>query len=151
MRGNLVYLAGPITGCNYEGCTDWREFAASSLEATGAHCLSPMRGKEYLKSEASIASQYDESVMSCGRGIITRDRFDCITSDVVLVNLKGASRVSIGTVMEIAWALAAGVPVVCVLEKGNVHEHPMISESIGFRVDTLVEGISVVRAILDLR
>jgi nucleoside 2-deoxyribosyltransferase len=151
MRGNFVYLAGPITGCSYEGCTDWRDFAAQRLEEVGAHCLSPMRGKEYLKSESRIFDKYDNHVMSCSRGITTRDRFDCVTSDVVLVNLRGAAGVSIGTVMEIAWAFLTGVPVVCVMEKGNVHEHSMISESIGFRVDTLEEGISVVRAILDLR
>jgi hypothetical protein len=81
-------------------------------------------------------------------------------ADVLLVNLLGAERVSIGTVMEIAWADAVRVPVVLVMEpsaeentglvpsKGNVHEHAMIRECVGFRVQTLDEGLNVVKAIL---
>jgi hypothetical protein len=35
---------------------------------------------------------------------MTRDRFDATRCDVLLVNLLGAERVSIGTMMEVAWA-----------------------------------------------
>lgn len=27
-----VYLAGPITGLDYKGCNDWREYAKSKLK-----------------------------------------------------------------------------------------------------------------------
>jgi len=83
---------------------------------------------------------------------MTRDFNDCSTCDVLLVNLLGASKVSIGTVMEIAWAYQNRTPVVVVMEQeGNPHEHAMIREAIGFRVHTMGEAIAVVRTILDLR
>ncbi len=151
MRGNLVYLAGPISGCGYGECTDWRQVATDVLELEGAHCLSPMRAKAYLESEEVIDGSYEEHVLSSARGIMTRDFFDCRTADILLVNLRGAPRVSIGTVMEIAWAFDNGVPVVCVMEEGNIHTHPMINEAIGFRVNTIDEAIDVVRTVLDLR
>jgi nucleoside 2-deoxyribosyltransferase len=62
--------------------------------------------------------------------------------------MAGATRVSIGTVMEIAWAHAYGKPVVLVMEEGNVHDHPMIRECSPFIVHTLDEGIELVNAIL---
>jgi hypothetical protein len=31
----LVYLAGPISGLNFEGATDWREHAKSYLKEFG--------------------------------------------------------------------------------------------------------------------
>lgn len=147
--GRKVYLAGPITGLEYGGAVDWRENAKKKLMGP-VDAYSPMRAKDYLDGVGPLESQYfDLSVMSSPRGIMTRDRWDATTCDVMLVNLLGAKRVSIGTVMEIAWADLSRIPTVVVIEEsGNVHEHAMITEAIGFRVPTLDEGINIVKAIL---
>jgi len=51
--------------------------------------------------------------------------------------------------MEMAWAWDNGIPVVCMIEKeGNVHDHPMLRETIGFRVETRQEALHVVQTIL---
>lgn len=148
--GKKVYLAGPITGLEYGESVDWRESAKDKLTEGGIRAYSPMRAKDYLDGVGPLESQYfDISVMSSPRGIMTRDRWDATTCDVILVNLLGAKRVSIGTVMEIAWADLSRIPsVVAMEESGNVHEHAMITEAIGFRVPTLDEGINIVKAIL---
>lgn len=149
---NLVYLAGPITGLTFAGCTDWRQYAIDKLRPIVG--LSPMRGKEYLAAEKSLAALgYNDRPMSCSRGIMTRDRFDATRCDVLLVNLLGAKTVSIGTVLEIAWADLSRIPIVCAMEPStpglqNPHDHAMISEAIGFRVPTLDEAIHITRAIL---
>lgn len=145
----LVYLAGPITGCSYDGCTNWREHAINSLRSWGIFGLSPMRAKEYLKDEKAITGSYEDKVMSCSRGITARDRFDTFRCDVIIVNFLGAKKVSIGTVMEVAWADANRTPIIVVMEKeGNPHDHPMINEVTGFRVETLEEALSVAIRIL---
>lgn len=152
----LVYLAGPISGLNYKDCTDWRTYAVSELKKSGIVGLSPMRGKEYLEAiarDVAFTSDGDkyaiQGPLSTNRGIITRDRFDAMRCDVLLVNWLGAEKVSIGTVMEVAWADARRTPVVCVMEKaGSIHHHGMILEAIGFQVDTLDQGIHIVKAIL---
>src|SRR5688572_5234242 len=124
-----VYLAGPITGLSYGGCVEWRDYAIEELKKFNIKGLSPMRNKEYLKNEQNISHSYESSVMSCSRGIFTRDRFDCLTCDLILVNLLGATKVSIGTVMEIAWADSRKTPIILVIEKeNNIHEHAMIRE-----------------------
>lgn len=150
----LVYLAGAITGLTYDGAEDWRAYAKSELAASGIKAVSPLRGKDYLRGIAALtadcAGYGDLNCMSSPRGIMTRDRFDATRCDVLLVNLLGAERVSIGTVMEIAWADAVRTPIVVAMEpKGNVHEHAMIAEAIGFRVSTLTEALHVVKAIAD--
>lgn len=145
----IVYLAGPITGCSYEGCTDWRNVVQQKLSPYGVEGLSPMRAKEYLKAEKSITGSYEDKVMSCARGITTRDRFDCMRCAVLMVNFLGAKKVSIGTVMEIAWADSQRIPIICVIEDtDNVHDHPMIRECIGFRVATLDEAVEVAIKVL---
>jgi nucleoside 2-deoxyribosyltransferase len=142
-----VYLAGPITGLAYEAATDWRENVITSLPEH-IKGLSPMRGKQYLGNEAYIKDSYSEHVMSTTKAIVTRDRFDATRCDVLLVNLVGATKVSIGTVMEIAWADAARIPIVVAMEKGNVHEHGMLVQVSGYVVETLEEAVSIVKHIL---
>jgi hypothetical protein len=88
------------------------------------------------------------SVLSSNRGIITRDRWDATRCDVLLVNLLAAPRVSIGTVMEIAWADSKRIPIVCAMEAGNVHEHGMVLEALGYRVPTIEQAVHLVKAIL---
>jgi nucleoside 2-deoxyribosyltransferase len=152
----LVYLAGPISGLTYDGAEDWRALAKDELANAGIKAVSPLRGKEYLRGipalTADCAGYGELNCMSSPRGIMTRDRFDAMRCDILLVNLIGAERVSIGTVMEIAWADAKRTPIVVAMEAtGNVHEHAMISEAIGFRVTSLMEALHVVKAIADNR
>lgn len=153
MNEMKVYLAGPIAGLSYNGATAWRDQAKRELNAAGIQAFSPMRAKQYLKDVASFSVDGDVyktlSILSCNRGITTRDRYDCTTADVVLVNVLGAERISIGTVLEVAWADAARIPIVLVMEpEGNVHHHGMILECTGFHCHTLDEALSVVKAIL---
>ena len=155
--GKTVYLAGPITGLNFKGAVDWRNYARAELAKAGVVGLSPMRGKEYLEAiarDTAFTADGDkyaiQGPLSTNRGIVTRDRFDALRCDVLLVNWAGADRVSIGTVMEVAWADSRRTPIVCVMEpEGNVHAHGMISEAIGFRVGTLDEGLHICKAILN--
>jgi nucleoside 2-deoxyribosyltransferase len=143
-----VYLAGPITGCTYTSCTDWRKHVSDLLALAGITALDPMRGKTFLTDETSVGNNYQHPLGS-PRGIMTRDHWDCTRCDVLLVNLLGATRVSIGTVMEIAWAWDNGIPVVVVMEPdGNPHDHAMIQEATGFRVSTMDNAVDLVRALL---
>jgi nucleoside 2-deoxyribosyltransferase len=147
-----VYLAGPIAGLSYTGAVDWREAAIADLAAAGIRGLSPMRCKEYLQHAESLSAnclaEGAISILSSPRAIMTRDRFDATRCDVLLANLLGAERVSIGTAMEIAWADLHRIPIVAVIEPGNIHDHAMINEAVGFRVHSLEEALEIIKAVL---
>jgi nucleoside 2-deoxyribosyltransferase len=144
----LVYLAGPITGTSFEDATNWRTQASVALAEEGIITLSPMRGKDYLAQHTSLADSYDNvNVLSTQKGIVTRDRWDCQRANVVLVNMLGAERVSIGTVIELGWADAARNPIVLIMESENIHDHAMVRELAGFIVPTIDEGLLVVKAL----
>jgi nucleoside 2-deoxyribosyltransferase len=153
---HTVYLAGPISGLGFDGCTEWRDSVIAILAEVGIKGLSPMRAKEYLRHAydavggfSATCEEYAKlSPLSGPRGIMTRDRFDATRCDVLLVNLLGADRISVGTVMEIAWADLCRTPIVCAMEPGNIHEHAMVGEAIGFRCSSLGDAVHVVKAIL---
>lgn len=150
-----VYLAGPITGLTYDDGADWRVSVAADLLNSGIEAFSPLRAKDYLRrfgvldAGGSDGSSYvGVNVLSNPQGITTRDRFDTTGRDVVLANLIGAERVSIGTMIELGWADASRTPIVLAMEPGNIHAHAMVEAVAGFTVPTLEEAVAVVKAIL---
>ncbi len=143
-----VYLAGPITGQSYEQTTNWRERVTPLLGGVNIKAYSPMRGKAYLSKEEKIQDSYSDSTMSSITGINVRDYNDVKTADAILVNFLGSGeRISIGTVMEIAWARAFQIPIVIVMEKDNIHHHGMLTFG-NIIVEDLYDGVECIRQIL---
>jgi len=147
MKEFLLYCAGPITGVSFGESTDWREIIAKKLPAH-VHAVSPMRGKKYLADEKNIKDAYENHPLSSQKGITCRDRMDVMRCDAILVNFLGASKVSIGSVLEIAWADAWRKPIIIVMEKGNIHDHAMIREMAGFITDNLDDAVKIATAVL---
>jgi nucleoside 2-deoxyribosyltransferase len=152
MNQKTVYLAGPITGLTYAGCTDWRFRAVEVLAKHGIKGLSPMRGKSFLANLKSISGTGEEykdmGVLATQKSVVARDRLDTTTSNIVLMNMLGAERVSIGTMIEAGWADASRVPIILVIEPTNLHHHMMLREIAGFVVETLDEALATAVSIL---
>lgn len=142
-REFLVYLAGPITGLAYDNAVDWRAYVIDRFPKNIIG-VSPLRGKEYLSKEKDLKWHYPEHPLSTEDGIMTRDFFDVGRADALLVNFLGATRVSIGTVMEIAWAHMYRKPVVVVMEEDNLHQHPMLRKASSLIVPSLDDGIELI-------
>lgn len=148
MNKNRIYLAGPIKGLSYIEATEWRKYVTNNVKEN-IECLSPLRGKSYLSDEPILKPIYDNFALSNAKAITTRDRFDAQRCDLLFVNLLSAKETSIGTVMEIAWADSKRIPIIMVIENnGNIHDHPMITECVGFRTDNLDDAIFIVNNIL---
>ena len=148
MNKSLVYLSGPITGLSYGTSIDWREYATKSFPPH-IQGVSPMRGHRMLDGLGSITDHIMEHPYRTDAAINRRDKFDTLRADAVLVNLLGAQRVSIGTVLEIGWAYDHNIPVVVAIEpEGNVHEHAMLRDAFTIRVSSLDEAIEAVTAVV---
>ena len=159
MVHKTVYLAGPIDGLSYEKGVGWRDDARKELSLYGIKALSPQRGKDYLVEHREIADEMDfakqeaffaDNPMSNSKAIMARDKFDAVNCSVLFVNFLGATRVSIGTVMEIAWAHIQGKPVVVVIEdEDELHKkHPMLRHTFDFVVNNTTDGLNIVKGIL---
>lgn len=109
-----------------------------------------MRNKEYLKRKRKIRGSYEDMPMSSQKGLTTRDRHDCTTSDLIIVNLSGAEIVSVGTMIEIGWADANRIPIILVMDNKNPHDHPMVKECAGYIVDNMDEAIEIALSVLGI-
>lgn len=153
----LVYLAGAIAGLEFGAATDWRYQASTALKERGVETLNPMRAKQALGDQngGRISTNFHDyagnGAFFTSEGIMTRDFNDVKRCDVLLVNLLGLKKPSLGTIMELAWAYAFQKPAVVAIEKfGNPHDnHPMIVQAMPFRVTTLDDAIDSVAVILN--
>lgn len=160
-----VYLAGPITGLDWAGAVDWREWVERQLKKE-AVCKSPMRLKEGLKQVTEFAPHgYDDSIVSTSQAIFRRDIFDVRTSDIILGYLKGAEVASVGTMIEYGIAFQAEKYIITVLpdeerehpgtprEPGlertvlNPHDHAFVEQASSVIVPDLREAIRIVEAL----
>ena len=139
-----VYLAGPISGLTYPQAATWREYFTNELEDC-CEVISPLRGKELLFNDDEILGTEYANVRLTSNAITTRDRFDVMRADLIVVNFLGINQVSIGTVLEIGWADMLRKPVLVIMGKGNIHQHGMIKEIAGWVVDDYSLAIKIIR------
>ena len=150
---NSVYLAGGITGLTYNKADDWRTAVAAKLEARGIVAIDPLRGKTYEGKATADGSHHGDMQghhrVGVGQVVNRRDSWDVRRCDFVLVNVLGAKRVSIGTVLEVGMAYALGKYILLVMEsEGNPHDHGMVLDMVSGVVNDLDTAVSIVPSIL---
>lgn len=145
-----VYLAGPITGLSFNESVDWRNYFTTQSKNSGITFFDPLRGKSFLKDSTEVIEAVDtsERVMVSSKFIMDRDYNDVVTSDLIVFNMLNAERISLGTVMEMAWAYQLQIPRVTIIERTNVHRHAMFNEASGIEVQDLDTAIEVVENFL---
>ena len=70
--------------------------------------------------------------------------------DLVLVNLLGATKVSIGTVSEMGMAFAMDKTIITVIEPDNIHQHPFVTETSSLVLDNLDDAIYAINSLLSV-
>jgi len=125
-----IYCAGPISGQGYDEVVGYYKKIVGKLSKMGFDVLYPMCGKSYLRNEIEFKAEGYEHPLSTNHAILRRDRWMIEKADVIYVNLvRGAERVSIGTVAEMGMAHAlGGKHVVTVLPDDNIHNHSFVLE-----------------------
>lgn len=146
--GGTVYLSGGISNLRpgeWE-CAGWRDHAKEVLEPVGIDCRDPLRGTAgFHNPRAKIKpAEYDAPEIS-DSALVARDRLDVLQSDVILVHLLGAEKVSIGTICELTlgWDHSKLV-VLCMEDKGNVHDHPFPRAMASVRFNDLDQALGYI-------
>ena len=136
----VVYLAFPMTGRSVGETREYVEETANELREMGFEVLSPLIGTECLTDEEILKTNYEDPVLS-DKAIVRRDLWLLKKADIVLVDFGKAEKVSVGCVVETAWAYLLGKHVVSVLPKNSVHDHPFLREASDVIFGTLDEAL----------
>jgi len=125
-----IYLAGPISGRGYDEVVGLYVEKSKIFNGLGYDVLCPMTGKTYLRNELQFKSQGYNNPVSTNHAIFERDKWMVSNCDIVLADLSNSGeRVSIGTMMELAWASILGKHTILVLPEENVHNHAFVLEA----------------------
>jgi hypothetical protein len=118
-----------MTGLEYDECNDWRIDAKRRLEEVGYAVISPLRGKEYLRTGGPLVETNQQGPYSTNPAIKRRDKWDVIRCDIILANFEGAKKGSIGSCFELAWGEDHNKFVLVALDNdNNPHNHAFVLE-----------------------
>jgi len=138
-----IYTAHPISGDSFENVVEYYEGLKEILIQIGFDVLCPMTGKSYLRTEIKFKEHgYENRPVSTNHAIVERDRWMVGQSDIVLIDLTGAERVSIGCMFELAWAMNMNKHTIVVMEKENIHRHAFVIDSADIIFESLVDALN---------
>ena len=141
-----VYLAGLIS-TDHPQSLQWRKDARRLIYDKSprlVHIISPMDGKDQLAQFTRDGGVTDPMLTS--KDVVMRDYLDVERSHVILANLNtyGATRPSIGTYSELAWAWILTKPVVAFVDSGAyvIRNHPFLREFVTRYEETLEDAVN---------
>lgn len=130
-----VYLSGAISGREFrELFNDWSE-KRNILLGLGYDVLFPLSCKEDLADKDGVASDSDhktndyKSAVTSNHAIYNRDLWMVQSCDILFCDLSAASRVSIGSMFELAWASYLHKHIIVIMEDDSLHQHAFVRES----------------------
>jgi len=149
----FVYLAGPVLGQTKGQANIWRQQVDAALrDCTDGQIvgISPLRCEPAIGSV--YAANYADPKFGSARAISSKNLYDTKNCDITLVYLpppvKGQP-VSLGAIIELAWAYALGKPTVLVTEDPRMLSHPLVSTCSSWVVPNLEDAIVLIIGILD--
>lgn len=145
----FVYLAGSIAGCDRGEANDWRKQTSAVLAVHGIRGLSPLRCEPLIGERYGTGS--DDPRFGTPRAIASKNFLDVQMCDITLCYIPkdlNVRRLSIGTIIELAWAHALRKPTILVSDYDLVISHPVVQANASWIVSTLDEGIEIILGVL---
>ena len=144
-----IYLAGPISGKGGEVTIDYFGSTASTLRQAGFEVIHPMIGKGYFRNEIKFKAEgYLHKSQSTNHAIIERDLWMVQQCDILYCNLIMAEIVSIGSIMEMAWAHILRKHTVLAMQSDNIHRHAFVLEAADIVFEAHDEAVSYIKQLL---
>ena len=146
-----IYLAGPIADCDYQEANEWRVYCQEKFEP-GIVGISPLRCEPLEKGKRYSETGSVVKMWSDPRAIATKNWMDTESSDLVLAYLPkklNDRRRSIGTIIEIGWAIGLRKPIILVTDDAYLTEHPLIKAKSNWIFDNFNDALDVIHGLFD--
>jgi len=146
-----IYLAGPISGKSYDEVINKFNTWSYLLSDMGYVVLNPMSGKGYLSDVVKLEPTFkkediDDIPTASDHFIFKRDKWMVQQCDIILADLSTSNRyVSIGTMMELAWASMLGKHTITIMRDDDIHNHAFVNEASDVIFRNIVDAIDYLR------
>lgn len=140
-----IYVARPFKGFDIQEVRSYLVSIGKELAHYGYRMLYSLAGKDDL--DGTLLSHGYDHPIARDHAVFERDRWMATKADIVLVDLSMAGEVSIGCVMELAWAAQAGRHTIVVMTKDNPHWHAFVLEAADVVFETLDEALNYLEAL----
>ena len=144
-----IYIAGSISGKDVSEVFIYFMEYRKLFKSWGYTVLNPMTAKGHLRTEKIFKAKDYRHPISTNRAIIGRDRWMVEQADIVFVDLTDAEHVSIGSVMEIAWAYELRKHIVVVIPENNIHQHGMLLQAADIVFEKTEDALDYLKALAD--
>lgn len=144
-----IYLAGPIAGCDIKEANDWRHDLSYLLGQHGIRGVSPLRCEPLIGERYSVG--YEDPRFGTPRAIASKNFMDVQMCDMTLCYFPkdlNVRRLSIGSVIELAWAHSLRKPTILVSDYEFLTEHPVVQANASWILKTLPEAVDVIVGVL---
>lgn len=123
-----IYCAHPMSGLSFGEVAKYYRNTIDLLSSFDYTVLCPMTKKEMDFDDALqiIKPHGGLSPTLNDKAIFGRDHWMVHQADVVYINFTGTTRISIGCVMELAFARAYKKHTIIVMESDNIHRHSFV-------------------------
>jgi len=136
-----IYCVHPISGCSADDVFSYYDDTKKQLTEYGFDVFVPMYGKSTLRTELEFKAEgYKDNPITTNHAIFGRDKWMVMQSDILYANFLGATRVSIGSMFELAWGSNNNKQVIVVMEKENIHRHAFVLEAATIIFETTEEA-----------
>jgi hypothetical protein len=143
-----IYLGRPITGLSFEEVAGYYQRLKDVLSYYGYEVSHAMTGKRYLRSEKEFKAEGYLNPLSTNHAITARDHWMTKQCDIFFLNLLDAKSISIGCMMELAWAFDSNKHVILVMEDNNVHNHAFVLETADVIFKTELEALEYLKKLI---
>lgn len=144
-----IYLAGAISGRTKSEANDWRADVSAKLARHFIKGISPLRCEPLIGERYGLT--YQDPRFGTARAIASKNFMDVQNTDMTLCYFPRAineERLSVGTVIELAWAHAIGKPTLLVTDYELLIEHPVVQANASWVLRTLDEAVDVIVGVL---
>ncbi|MDD3434474.1 MAG: nucleoside 2-deoxyribosyltransferase [Candidatus Pacebacteria bacterium] len=143
-----VYIGGPISFKSFQEVAEYFNKYSKILSQYGFEVLHPMIAKGCLKDQNNLVPEGYQHPECTNHAIVERDNWMVAESDIVFFDFTQTTKISIGSMFELAWAYQLRKYVVVVMQPENPHWHSFVLEAADIVFPTSSEAIAYLRKLI---
>lgn len=144
-----VYIAHPVSGMTFEEAFNFFSKMNKTISDMGFKVFDPVSiYSNKMENKTAICRPHGiDSNIICDHALFERCKWMVDKSDIIFMDLTGSIKISIGCIMELAWASKNGCHTIVCVEEESVYQHAFVKESADVIFDRVEMALEYLKSI----